>query len=94
MKKDDRSKVKPCNICKCQSCEGMPEFEHKEMLEHLKVVHGLPENTQYVRSMMMHADARDWYSYDWQWEEKKPGGVRFQQHVVELRDAESRAYWE
>ena len=84
--------IKPCNIFTCQSCEGFPQFEHKEMLAHLKEVHGLDEKTQYVRTMISHANARDWYSYQWQWEEKKPGGVRFTQYTVAKRSTESREY--
>lgn len=92
-KKGESGKTKPCNILKCQSCEGSPEFEKDEFIEHLEKVHGLGKDTKYVRTMLSHADAKEWYSYTFQWEEKKPNGVRFQQYIVELRSDEDRAYW-
>jgi uncharacterized protein (DUF2237 family) len=92
-KRDESGKTKPCNICICQSCADLPEFEHKEMLEHLKAVHGLDlKTTKFTRTMIMHLDGDRWYEWQWQWTENKPDGVRFQQLVRELRSPSDMMY--
>ena len=82
------------SICKCETCAELPEFEHAEMLEHLRTVHGLDaKTTQFARTMLMHIDGDTWYEYQWQWIEKKADGtdgVRFQQLTREMRNYKRR----
>lgn len=78
--------TKPINLCICQSCIGLPEFESDKMKEHLKEVHSIDLSTaQFDRTMLMHMDSANWYETQYQWTEKKDGGVKFQQLVRELR---------
>jgi len=85
--------TKPCDVYKCMTCEGMPEFEKPAFLEHLKAAHNIEIGvTPFERRMLCHIDADRWYEYQYQWEEKKEGGVKFQQLVRNLRDKDSPMY--
>lgn len=84
--KGGAGKTKPCNLCICQSCSGLPEFEINEMKEHLATVHGVDLKTSpFSREILLHIDADKWYESQYQWTEQKEGGIRFQQFVREKR---------
>ena len=85
-KRGGAGKTKPCNICICQSCPDLPEFELDEFKEHLKTVHNIdPATTLMQREMIMHLDADKWYESQYQWSEVKENGIRFQQLIRQMR---------
>jgi len=80
-------KTKPCNICICQSCAELPEFDVlAEFREHLQAIHGIDlKTTPFERTMLLHMDADKWYESQYQWTEQKENGIRFQQLVRQMR---------
>jgi hypothetical protein len=86
MKNDNakRKPVKASNVWKCCVCEAQPEFEHTEMMEHLRSEHHIDtKNTKAKRSMVMHMDGANWFSSTWEWE---INGMKFIQNTVSPRD--------
>ena len=71
------------NLFKCETCNDDVELESDAFTEHLLTVHGIPKGTPMKRSMMMHADARDFYEYHYLWES---GDVKFHQLIRLKRD--------
>lgn len=63
--------------------------KQKEFIEHLEKVHKITD-TKGTRSMMMHLDGKDFYSYMWSWE---IGGMKFVQTTNSKRGRESQGYW-
>jgi len=55
------------NIWKCLACEGCPEFEKQEFIEHVKQVHKVPENAKGDRKLLMHLDSRDFFESIYRW---------------------------
>jgi hypothetical protein len=76
---------------KCLSCNGEPEFEHGDMMKHLKEAHGIdPRTTKGSKKMLMHMDGDTWFSWDYEW---GIGAVKAHQHTCQKRSAEDAAYW-
>lgn len=81
--KAKREPVKASNVWKCLACDKQPEFEHKQMMEHLRSAHQIDtKNTKGNRSMLMHMDGADWFSCQWEWE---INGMKFIQKTVSPR---------
>ncbi len=56
------------NTWKCLACSEEPEFEHKDMMQHFRDVHKIePKTTKGKKSMLMHLDAADSYTFQWEW---------------------------
>lgn len=71
------------NLFKCETCNDGVELESDAFMIHLETVHGIPKGTQMKRSMLMHADARDFYEYTYAWE---VNDVKFYQCIRCKRD--------
>ncbi len=71
---------------KCLTCAEEPEFEHKDAMAHFKEVHGIDTKTaKGNKSMLMHMDGRDWFSWDYEW---TIGDIKAVQHTVTERAAD------
>ena len=53
-------------IYTCLSCDDKKPLNTKEMIDHLKNVHHLP-NTKGTRTMAIHVDAKDFYESRFHW---------------------------
>lgn len=74
----------------CETCgEKQPSMEQAEFIKHLEEVHHIKE-TKGTRSLMMHLDGADWYSYAWSWE---IGGLKFVQTTNSKRSKQDAMYW-
>ena len=60
-------KVEASDLWKCETC-GSQQMSYAEMKEHLKTAHAMNvDGLKGKRQMLMHMDARDWFSFRWQW---------------------------
>jgi len=75
--------IKEYNVYFCETCESKPEFKSpEEVMEHLRIVHGIQKGTKGTRSMLAHIDGRDYYKYAFAWE---IGGVKLTQETQNRR---------
>lgn len=66
-KRDKDGEVIPQNSWWCENCKS-EEMTHDQMKAHIQEKHGLdPAKTKGMKSMLLHMDGRDWFSYQWQW---------------------------
>lgn len=67
MAKELQKKDTSFNMWKCLECEGEPEFEHADMMKHLREVHQIdPKTAKGTKTMTMHLDGRDWYQTNYE----------------------------
>lgn len=89
-KKTKSKEVKPSNTWKCCAC-GDAEFQHDEMMVHLKEHHGLdPKTVKGTRRMLMHLDGDTWFAYQWEW---IIGDIKAIQHTVSPRSKDDMMRW-
>ena len=79
--------TKESNIWHCNECNV--DIEHADFPAHLKEKHGITD-AKGKRSMVMHADGADFYSWTWEWE---IGGKKFVQNTVNKRRGMDAAMW-
>lgn len=54
---------------KCLECEGNPEFEHPDMMKHMREVHGFdPKTTKGTRSGLVFLDGAGFYQNTYKYE--------------------------
>jgi hypothetical protein len=54
---------------KCLVCEGNPEFEHSDMMKHMREVHGFePKTTKATKSALMCLDGQGFYQNTFEYE--------------------------
>ena len=70
------------NLCRCQTCADSKDMGFEDFLKHLESVHGIKRGTSGTRSMIMHADGRDFSDWTYQWE---IGDVKFIQTTRTMR---------
>lgn len=81
-KKFKSKEVEPSNTWKCCSCSEA-EFQHAEMMMHLKDVHGIdPKTAKGNRRMLMHMDGDTWFSWQYEW---TIGDIKAIQHTISPR---------
>lgn len=84
------SDVNSYNVWNDPSLPGV-DIDHDAFLVRLKEVHGIdPATTKGTRSMRMHIDGRDWFSYVYDWE---IGGKQFKQQTRTPRCGQNRRNW-
>lgn len=67
----------------CHTCEGNPAFESAPaILEHLRTVHGCTDPIHGKKSLEMHMDGKDWFSWQWGWD---INGVKLTQVTCQAR---------
>jgi ubiquitin C-terminal hydrolase len=66
----------------CETCGNKSSMTKQQMLEHLKEVHSIAPPFHGTRTMNMHMDGVDFYSYVFQW---KIASVNLSQAIVEPR---------
>jgi len=69
------------NIWKCLACEGQPEFEHQQFIEHLEQVHGVLKDAKGIkgeRDMRMHLDSQEYFESTYEW---TINDLKFMQYV-------------
>lgn len=71
--------VEPSNTWTCMDCAGQPQFQHKEMMEHLRDAHGLTMPLKGFKKLVMHLDAPTYHTTTYEW---KIGGIKACQTVV------------
>lgn len=87
--KQAQTKETSFNRWKCLECEGHPEFEHGEMMKHIRNVHNIPPSTPGTQRMTMHLDGRDWYQTNYVVE---INGLKFENQVRSKRNRNTRIY--
>lgn len=89
-----RKPVKPSNVIHCIACQldidllapdGKAAFK-----QHMREKHQISD-FKGKRTLAMHMDGDNWFSYSWDWE---IGGVKLVQNTVQARSAEDQAYWD
>lgn len=76
----------------CTVCKDNPEFEHKDMMQHMSAVHNIDvKNTKGRKSMLMHLDGSDYFSSQYEWE---INGMKFLQTTCSKRSKQDAMYWE
>jgi hypothetical protein len=87
MTKQKRESVKPVNQFTC--CGASMEFA--DFKKHLAEVHKLdPKQMKGKKSMLMHMDGDNWFSYNWQWELES--GLKFTQYTMQARSKDSMMF--
>ena len=76
-------------LWQCNTCEGYPQFEQAEFLEHIKNTHNIID-TKGKREMRSHLDAADWYEWNYEW---TIGELTFMQQVHLKRKGLDKALW-
>ena len=67
------------------------EMTHAEFLAHIKKAYGIDASkTQGKRTMKMHMDGSDWFSWEWDWE---IAGRSFTQCSVQKRRGRDLEIW-
>ena len=52
---------------KCLECEGQPEFEHLEMMKHMREIHGFePKTSNGTRELVMCLDGSGFYHHTYE----------------------------
>lgn len=87
--KQSQTKELSFNRWKCLECEGKPEFEHGEMMKHIREVHNIQPRTPGTSRMIMHLDGRDWYQTNYVVE---INGLKFENYVRNKRNKNTRIY--
>lgn len=85
-----KKKEKSFNIWKCLECEGNPEFEHADMMKHMREVHQIePKTAKGTKKMTMHLDGKDWYQSNY---EIEIDGKKLINFVRNKRNKNTRIY--
>lgn len=76
-------KVEEFNYFICPECdpESITKLTPEEFRKHLKEFHEITSKNG-TRIMVKHADAMDWFGYQYEWE---IGGKKFTQHIRQAR---------
>lgn len=83
----------PQNLFSCQTCNMQEGISPKEMTAHLESVHGI-KTAKGKRSMLMHMDFADRFSWSYEWAFGENDEVKAVQTTVTMRSPEDAAYWQ
>ena len=78
-----KREVKEYSLWVCCECDS-EAMEHKDIIKHMRNVHNInTQNGKGTRKMLMHADARDFYKWKYEWDIE---GLKFLQETCNKRN--------
>lgn len=80
----------------CETCADSIQMTRPEMIAHLKEKHGIdPSKIKGRKQMLMHADATDYFDYNWKVTIETPdqSPLVLTNHTRTERSEESKMYW-